>query len=111
MADQAPYGAVIDPESGVVYVPENGESAEEQNSGAVPEVDPNEDTVYDTEDGELNDAEPSPTPTPDPRDAWFDSMYTDCCAEWHIAHTDVLLLWHQPQPILQNQHRGCQSGY
>ena len=95
-----PYGAVIDPERGVVYVPENeaeGEETEEggaesgtpvnggnqgadepdaaQNNGESSEVDREKDTVYDTEGGELNNAEPSPTPTPDPRDAWFDSMY------------------------------------
>ncbi len=74
-----PYGAVIDPESGVVYVPEDEETEEggnvegadqsgmEQENGEEPEIDQNGNDVY--------DIEPSPTPTPDPRDAWFDSMY------------------------------------
>ena len=73
-----PYGAVIDPESGVVYVPEEDPEiedlteepdAEEKIPGAeeiLPdEVDPERDAVYDTEG----------TPTPDPRDEWFDSQY------------------------------------
>ncbi len=93
-----PYGTVIDPESGVVYVPEDSETEMEPVEGdvlpeagkednaendavnggtedAAPEIDQNRDTVYDTEDDPVNDTEISPTPTPDPRDAWFDSMY------------------------------------
>ena len=72
-----PYGTVIDPESGVVYVPEDPESDDEtansesgendsDHDGILPdEVDPENDAVYDTQ----------VTPTPDPRDEWFDSMY------------------------------------
>lgn len=74
-----PYGAVLDPESGVVYVPEEPESDDEtvdsesgendsDHDGILPdEVDPENDAVYDTQ--------VTPTPTPDPRDEWFDSMY------------------------------------
>jgi len=47
----------------------------EQENELSQEIDQTGDTVYDTEDGQLNEDELSPTPTPDPRDAWFDSMY------------------------------------
>ena len=93
-----PYGTVIDPESGVLYVPEDSdpemepvegdalpEAGKEENAendavndgteGVASEIDQSDDTVYDTEDGLVNDAGLLPTPTPDPRDAWFDSMY------------------------------------
>ena len=42
-------------------------SGMEQENGEEPEIDQNGNDVY--------DIEPSPTPTPDPRDAWFDSIY------------------------------------
>jgi len=70
-----PYGTVIDPESGVVYVPEESDAVNGGTEDAAPEIDQNGDTVYDTEDDPVNDTELSPTPTPDPRDAWFDSIY------------------------------------
>ena len=43
------------------------QSGMEQENGEEPEIDQNGNDVY--------DIEPSPTPTPDPRDAWFDSIY------------------------------------
>ena len=60
---------------GVVYVPEESDAVNDGTEDAAPEIDQNGDTVYDTEDDPVNDTELSPTPTPDPRDAWFDSMY------------------------------------